>query len=143
MDALKSYLNQCLKDNDPSAKFSGTRVQQLMDEFGPAMHTHLKNEVPHLASLKKYPNIDMATIKKATEKDSMDRSSTIYDLPMLWYNLDVDFEDGRWKDFPGLPAPVRWVMVNVLGWWRSNWWRFGSVDRNGKRVQLLALRDDY
>jgi hypothetical protein len=143
MDKLKIYLDECMTSRDPSHNFDGSRVLTLMDAFGPALHSHLSNEPPHLASLRQYPNIDMAAIKAATEKDSMDRTSPIYLLPMLWCNLDVEFEDGRWRDFPGLSAPLRWIMVNVFGWWRSNWWRFGSVGRDGRRVQLLALRDGY
>lgn len=143
MDELKKYLNECINAEEPSQLFDGTRVVATMDAFGPALHSHLSNEVPRLSSLRQYPNIDMAAIKAAAEKDSMDRTSPVYLLPMLWCNLDVEFEDGRWRDFPGLSAPLKWVMVNILGWWRSNWWRFGSVGKDGKRVQLLALRDEY
>jgi hypothetical protein len=114
-----------------------------MDQFGEALHTHLKNEPSHLASLSRYPAIDLNPIRKATKDDSMRRTSAVYLLPMLWFNHDVNFEDGQWKGFPGLPPVVKWVMVNVLRWWRSNWWRFGSVDRSGKLVTLLALQEGY
>lgn len=116
-----------------------------MDTFGQALHEHLKNEPPHLASLDQYSleKKDLARIRKAAEEDSMKRTSAVYLLPMLWYNHDVDYEDGLWRDFPGLPWIMKWIMVNIVGWWRSNWWRFGGVDRNGKLVTLLALRDDY
>jgi len=143
MDALKNYLDRCIGAKQPRGTFEGPRMVALMDEFGSALHSHLSNEPARLASLKEYPNIDMVAIKAKAEKDAMDRTSPVYLLPMLWCNLDSEFEDGYWKDFPGLSAPVRWVLVNVFGWWRSNWWRFGSVDKNGQRVQLLALRDDY
>jgi hypothetical protein len=143
MDALKEYLNESINAKDPSQAFDGARVIALMDAFGTALHSHLANEVAHLALLRQYPNIDMAAIKLATEKDSMNRTSPVYLLPMLWCNLDVEFEDGRWRDFPGLSALLKWIMVNIFGWWRSNWWRFGSVGSDGKRVQLLALREGY
>lgn len=143
MGEFAKYLDKCLKADDPSKAFDGKRVVALMNAFGPALHSHLSNEPRHLASLSKYPNIDTATIRAKTEKDTMDRTSPVYLLPMLWFNLDAEFEDGRWADFPGLSWPLKWVMVNLFGWWRSNWWRFGSVGRDGKRVQLLALREGY
>lgn len=140
---FKDYLESCTVAADPPAVFNGAHAVALLDSFGPALHSHLANEAAHLASLSKYPNIDLEPIQKATEKDAMDRTSAVFLLPMLWFNHDVDFEDGYWSGFPGLPAPMKWVMVNVFGWWRSNWWRFGSVDRNGKLIELLALREGY
>jgi hypothetical protein len=136
-------LDSCVSANNPTVAFSGTHLITLMDTFGPALQSHLAHEPVHLASLSKYPQIPTKDIKAAGQKDAMDTQSTIYMLPMLWYNLDVEFEDGYWHDFPGLSWQIKWVMVNVLGWWRSNWWRFGSAGRDGKMAPLLALRDGY
>jgi hypothetical protein len=143
LDKFKQYLEECAAAADPPALFDRNRALTIMDSFGEALHSHLRDEPPRLAALKVYSAIDLGPIRKATEKDSMDRTSPVYLLPILWFNHDVDFEDQHWRDFPGLPYPVKWVMVNIIGWWRSNWWRFGSVDRNGKLVPLLALRDGY
>lgn len=136
---FKSYLDTCA--NNPT-EFEGTHLVKIMDSFGHDLHSHLKKEPEKLASLSKYP-IDMKAISEKTARHSMNRTSAVHVLPILWFNLDTDFEDGKWKNFPEVPGPIKWVMINVLGWWRSNLWRFGSCGADGKAVPLLALRDSY
>lgn len=113
-----------------------------MDTLAPALATHLANEPPALASLATYA-IDMKDLSNRTTKHSMARTSVVNLLPMLWFNLDVEFENGKWQNFPPISAPVRWVMVNILGRWQARWWRFGSCDADGKRIELMALREGY
>ena len=104
---------------------------------------HLQHEPDKLASLLAYPSLDIKAVAKRVEEESMKRDSMVYVLPQLWYNLDADFEGGRWRDFPEVPAPVKWVLINVVGWWKSNWWRFGSSGADGKQRPLLALSETY
>ena len=113
-----------------------------MDNLAPALATYLANEPPALASLATYA-IDMKVLSDRTAKHSMARTSMVNPLPMLWFNHDVDFENGKWKNFPPVGGPVRWVMVNILGRWQARWWRFGSCGADGKRVELMALREGY
>ena len=114
-----------------------------MDGFADAFHEHLTHEPVKLAGLSVYPSLDMKSIADKTAQHSMQGTSMVYGLPQLWYNLDVDFEGGRWKSFPEVPAPVKWILINVVGWWRWNWWRFGSSDAKGRQKPLLALSDSY
>ncbi|ERF73168.1 hypothetical protein EPUS_03009 [Endocarpon pusillum Z07020] len=139
MANFKTYLTTCAA---APGSFRATNLHHVMDTFGPTLHQHLLHEPAKLASLAKYP-IDIRALSEKTAKYSMDRTSSVNLLPMLWFNLDLEFEDGKWKDFPPVSAPVRWVMVNVLGWWRAGWWRFGSCGADGRRVRLLALREEY
>ena len=113
-----------------------------MDTFAPALVTHLANEPPALASLSTYA-VDIKALSEKTAQHSMARTSSFNLLPMLWYNLDVEFEGGKWKNFPPVPTPMRWVLVNIFGWWQARWWRFGSCGTDGKRIELLALRKSY
>jgi hypothetical protein len=136
---FKSYLDACLAS--PS-KFSGAELVEILDSFGPTLHSHLSHEPPKLASLSQY-NIDMRSISEKTAQHSMQRTSTTDVLPLLWYNLDKEFENGKWVGFPEVPAPTKWVMINILGWWRGNWWRFGSSGADGVQRELLCLRKAY
>lgn len=136
---FKAYLTTCAA---APGSFSATNLLHLMDTFGPPLHQHLLHEPAKMASLAKYP-IDIRALSEKTAKHSIDHTSTVNLLPMLLFNLDLEFENGKWKDFPPVPAPMRWVMVNVIGWWRAGWWRFGSCGADGRRVRLLALRDEY
>jgi hypothetical protein len=114
----------------------------LLDSFASIFHSHLVSEPSRLAALSQY-DIDLKTIGDATTEHSLQKYSTTDVLPMLWYNLDTEFEGGKWASFPPLPAPVKWYMINILGWWRGNWWRFASCGANGVQRELLCLRKEY
>ena len=134
LSSLADYLNSCNKEPNT---FNASALISHLDELLPSLQTHLANEPPALASLAKY-DFDIRALADVTANHSMQSASIINLLPMLWFDLDVEFEDGMWKDFPSMASLVRWFMVNVLGWWR-----FGSYGADGKRVELLALREGY
>ncbi|KAH8689460.1 hypothetical protein BGW36DRAFT_433460 [Talaromyces proteolyticus] len=140
LDDFKAYISPCLAD---SSKFSGTEFVKVLDCFASEFHRHMSNEPLKLLSLSKY-SFDMKDIGDRTTQYALKRYSTTDVLPVLWYNLDTKFENGLWESFPPLPAPVKWSMVNILGWWRSNWWRFSSCNAQlVEREDLLCLRPDY
>ncbi|KAJ9296759.1 hypothetical protein DTO271G3_4958 [Paecilomyces variotii] len=139
LENLKTYIDTCLAT--PS-KYSGVELVKVLDSFGAALHSHLEHEPANLLALSKY-SFDMKALGDHTTQYGLQRYSTTDVLPILWYNLDTKFEDGKWESFPPLPAPVKWYMVNVLGWWRSNWWRFASCNASLVEKELLCLRRDY
>lgn len=140
LDEMKAYVDTCLA---LPSKYSGAEFVKIFDSFAPAFHSHLVREPLKLASLSKY-NFDMKTLGDQTTQYALQRYSTTDVLPILWYNLDTKFEGGKWESFPPLPAPIKWYMVNILGWWKSNWWRFSSCGANlVERDELLCLREDY
>ncbi|KAJ9259600.1 hypothetical protein DTO195F2_4944 [Paecilomyces variotii] len=139
LENLKTYIDTCLAT--PS-KYSGVELIKVLDSFGAALHSHLLHEPANLLALSKY-SFDMKALGDHTTQYGLQRYSTTDVLPVLWYNLDTKFEDGKWESFPPLPAPVKWYMVNVLGWWRGNWWRFASCSAGLVEKELLCLRQDY
>ncbi|KAK9328772.1 hypothetical protein V1520DRAFT_203095 [Lipomyces starkeyi] len=137
---MKSYIETGLAT--PS-KYDGDEFVKIFDSFAEAFHSHLTNEPLKLVSLASY-NFDMETTRDATTQHALQRYSTTDVLPILWYNLDTKYEGGIWEDFPPLPAPVKWGMVNVMGWWRSNWWCFSSCSSSlVEREELYCLRKEY
>ncbi|KAK9428120.1 hypothetical protein V1505DRAFT_358110 [Lipomyces doorenjongii] len=137
---MKSYIETRLAT--PS-KYNGDEFVKIFNSFAEAFHSHLTNEPLKLVSLASY-NFDMKAIGDATTQHALQRYSTTRVLPILWYNLDTKYEGGIWEDFPPLPAPVKWGMVNVMGWWRSNWWRFSSCSASlVEREELYCLRKEY
>lgn len=96
-----------------------------------------------MASLGQYGDFDPKPLAEATAKHSMKYMHLTNVLPMLWFNLDKEFEGGKWTDFPEMPGPVKWVMINVLGSWQRNWWRFGSSGSDGIQRELFCLSDEY
>jgi len=139
LEDFKTYLETCLIS--PS-EFSGSELVKILDSFASVLHSHLTQEPLRLAALSQY-EFDIKPIGDNTTEHSLQKYSTTDVLPILWYNLDTKFEGGKWESFPPLPAPVKWYMINILGWWRGNWWRFGSCGANGAERELLCLRKDY
>ncbi|OKL64117.1 hypothetical protein UA08_00145 [Talaromyces atroroseus] len=137
---IKAYLETSL--TSPASDFNGSNLIMILDCFAPAFHSHLTHEPARLASLSRY-DFDMKALGDHTTQHSLQRYSTTDILPVLWYNLDTTFENGKWESFPELPAAMKWYMINVLGWWRRSWWRFVSCGANGVERELLCLRDDY
>jgi hypothetical protein len=140
LDKMKAYVETCI--SSPS-NYSGAELVKICDSFSAAFHSHLTSEPLKLLSLSKY-DFDMKTLGDHTTQYALRRYSNTDVLPILWYNLDTKFEGGKWESFPQLPAPVKWTMVNILGWRRSNWWRFSSCGANlAERDELLCFRKDY
>ncbi|CAD6584880.1 MAG: hypothetical protein ASARMPRED_001942 [Alectoria sarmentosa] len=107
LSSLATYLRTCRAQ--PST-FDASTLLSIMDTFAPALVTHLANEPPALASLSTYA-FDIKALSEKTAQHSMARTSSSNLLPMLWYNLDVEFEGGKWKNFPPVPTPMRWNMI--------------------------------
>nr|ANM86612.1 hypothetical protein [Cladonia uncialis subsp. uncialis]AUW30808.1 hypothetical protein [Cladonia uncialis subsp. uncialis] len=110
LSSLATYLRACTAQ---PGSFESSALLAIMDTLAPALATHLANEPPALASLATYA-IDMKDLSDKTAKHSMARTSVVNLLPMLWFNLDVDFEDGKWNNFPPISGPVRWVLTWLL-----------------------------
>lgn len=88
---LKAYIDTCLAT--PS-KYSGVELIKVLDSFGAALHSHLLHEPANLLALSKF-SFDMKTLGDHTTQYGLQRYSTTDVLPVLWYNLDTKFEDGK------------------------------------------------
>lgn len=54
-------------------------------------------------------------------------------------NLDDHFENDIWVGkFPPDAGHVLAFLRNVAYWRHSDWWKFGSIDRNGNPQKLYA-----
>ncbi|KAJ4389221.1 hypothetical protein N0V93_006684 [Gnomoniopsis smithogilvyi] len=137
---LKDYIDNCLA---APASYSGTQLISILDSFGGTLATHLANEPPKLASLGQYGDYDPKPLAEQTANHSMKYMHMTDVLPILWYNLDKDFEGGRWADFPNMPGFMKWFMINVMGSWQARWWRFGSSGADGIQRELFCLTDHY
>ena len=59
----------------------------------------------------------------------------VADLRFFWFR----YEGGLWNNWPGIPAPVLWVLNNTVARWNGRWWRFASCDSSGQLKELPAL----
>lgn len=140
LQKFKDYVDSRLAD--PSS-YSGPELVSILDSFGEVLATHLAHEPPKMASLSQYGDFDPKPLSEQTANHSMKYMHVTNVLPMLWFNLDKEFEGGKWADFPAMPGPVKWVMINVLGSWQSKWWRFGSSGSDGVQRELFCLSKEY
>lgn len=132
-----SYLKSCT--TDPST-FSGTHLNFLIDTFAPTLITHLSEEIPTLLALSRFgctlPLLDMINLE--AQKSPLFISIT-GGTPFFFRNLDVEFEDGLWREWPPMPGVIWWVMQRTFVQWNSRWWRFASCDGDGRMRELDIL----
>lgn len=140
LKSFKDYVDLCLA-SEPT-QFAGTKLVEIMNSFGEVLAVHLAHEPPKLASLSQY-DFDIKPISEETATYSMKFMHPTNVLPILWFNLDKEFEDGRWKTFPDMPGVMKWAMINLAGSWQSRWWRFGSSGADGVQRDLLCLTEAY
>ncbi|KAG4417919.1 hypothetical protein IFR04_008973 [Cadophora malorum] len=135
--------------NLPSpSEFSGTMLLEIMDSFQKPFEAHMRSEVQtiaNLASHSKAPEVGSQK-EKATqaefdkrEGDKIREAGMTDVLPFFLFNFDSEYEDGLWKDWPPIPGPIRWMVMNVAKLVHPGWWKFASCDGTRRRKELYAL----
>lgn len=108
LDTYKEYLNSC---STKPETFLGKQLISIIDSFAPTLFTHLSDEIPTLLALSKFgsklPLLDM--INAESQRSPLHQSIT-KGTPFFLRNLDVEFGDGLWKEWPPIPAPVWWFL---------------------------------
>ncbi|KAH7165163.1 hypothetical protein EDB81DRAFT_865368 [Dactylonectria macrodidyma] len=127
---------------------SSERMLELMRAFQQPFEDHFRSEIDTIAALASHSNSpELGSKEYIASKARFDKwgqssvlTGGVTDVAMfLLFNLDRDFEDGLWKNWPEVPGPVRWVGSRVVGRWHGGWWKFASCDADGKRKELYAL----
>jgi hypothetical protein len=121
-----------------------------MSSFQAPFVQHFHHEITTIASFSSLPSAPApdspastaaAAVFKAWGKKTVTKAGTFDVVPFFLMNLDVEYEDGMWKDWPPMPAPVRWGLVNVAGAAHWGWWKFASCGADGRRRELYAVGD--
>lgn len=126
---------------------SAQRLLAILDALHGPLESHFNDEVARIASLAAHPGSPaagsaeeraaVARFEKWGQKSLMEPGVADV-LVFFLLNMDRAHEDGRWRDWPPMPAPVRWAMVNIAGQWHRSWWKFASCDATGQRRELYA-----
>lgn len=120
-----------------------------MDSFRSAFENHLHHEIDVMSAMAAHPYAPARdTLKGSLASDMLKRwgKQTVMRagfadvVPFFLLNTDRAFEHGSWVRWPRMPEPVRWVLVNVVGAWHGERWRFASCDAAGLPRALYALR---
>ncbi|OAK95576.1 hypothetical protein IQ06DRAFT_231762 [Phaeosphaeriaceae sp. SRC1lsM3a] len=146
LSAYESYLT----DLPSAASFDGQKLVAIMSSFQDAISHHFHHEITTIASFAELSNApkpssreadEAAAVFKAWGKKTVTKAGTFDVVPFFLMNLDATYEDGMWANWPPMPAPVRWGLVNVAGSVHWGWWKFASCDGGGKPRGLFALED--
>ncbi|KAJ3546925.1 hypothetical protein NM208_g1769 [Fusarium decemcellulare] len=120
VDVFCQYLYE-LKD---PLHLSAGRMLLMMDDFKVPFEKHFRSEIDAIAALASHPKTPKQGSKEYdAAKANFDQwgegaivRGGITDVVMFFlFNLDRDFEDGLWRDWPEVPKPVRWVGSRVDG----------------------------
>lgn len=131
-----------------AAEFSGDALVKIMDKFQEPFETHFHSEIATIANLAAHPNApkpgspEEATASatfKSWGKSTVTKAGTLDVVPFFLLNLDGTTEDGMWANWPPIPAPIKWGLVNIAGAYHSRWWKFSSC-AGGRPRKLYALQ---
>jgi hypothetical protein len=136
---LKKYLDEVTAQ---PKTFDPKQLLQHLDSFAPTLHGHLVAEIPRLLSLSRFG--DKIPFTQIMAKEGNKTHITLSKTGGMIYfmrNLDVDYEDGLWKDWPPIPGPARLIVMKTLGNWNRRWWKWASCDESG-HLQALTVKSD-
>ncbi|KAH7403542.1 hypothetical protein BKA64DRAFT_453976 [Cadophora sp. MPI-SDFR-AT-0126] len=133
LTAFKEYLTTS-RANPKS--FSGSHLNNLISSFAPSLATHLADEIPSLLSLSRFgtalPLLQLINTQGAKSPLYLSKTGGV---PFFARNLDVEFEDGRWRDWP-MPWIAKWLIMKTVGRWNAGWWKWASCDESGRLRDL-------
>jgi hypothetical protein len=137
--AYKSYLTSTSKTPQ---KFSGVHLNTLIDAFAPTLFDHLTEEISSLVSLSRFGEnkLPLNSIWEPISRKAGSEVAMTGPLVFFFLNVDLDYEDGMWRNWPPIPGPVRFVLFRVLAWKNKGWWRFASCGYDGKMKKLYAAK---
>ncbi|KAI1766088.1 hypothetical protein GGR53DRAFT_488050 [Hypoxylon sp. FL1150] len=130
------------------AEFSGEALVKIMDAFQEPFEQHFHSEIRTIANLAAHPNAPKpgseeeaaaSATFKSWGKSTVTKAGTLDVVPFFLLNLDGTAEDAMWANWPPIPAPIKWGIVNIAGAYHSRWWKFSSC-AGGRPRQLYALQ---
>lgn len=157
LPALLEMHDYLVQGMDTPLDFEGEMLLELMAAFQKPFEHHFRSEIGTIAALANHPNAPKPGSPEETEAAALFRDwgkgtvrkAGLWDVvPFFLLNLDRStgekaFEEGKWANWPPMPAPVRWGLVNLAGAWNSGWWQFSSCDAAGQPQTLYALREGH
>ncbi|EGS18927.1 uncharacterized protein CTHT_0055400 [Thermochaetoides thermophila DSM 1495] len=143
---FESYLTSV--QTNPSS-FDGEELVRIMSTFQADFEHHFHSEVATIAAFADHPNAPKpdtpeneaaTTTFKTWGKSTVTKAGVMDVVPLFLMNLDKTVEEGMWTNWPPMPGPIRWGLVNLAGAVHYGWWKFASCDSNGKPQELWAYR---
>ncbi|KAL7625968.1 hypothetical protein AAE478_002737 [Parahypoxylon ruwenzoriense] len=147
LEGLAEFDRYAAAVTEQGRPFDGDELRRVMHTFQDAFATHFHSEIRTIAALAEHPNAprpgspeeaQASATFKSWGKSTVMKAGTLDVVPFFLLNLDGTAEDGRWQNWPPIPAPVKWGLVNIAGAWHARWWKFSSC-LGGRPRRLYAL----
>ena len=119
-----------------------------MAGFKEPFEKHFRAEIDTIANFANHPNAPVEGTPEAASaratfaswgKKTVTKAGVTDVVPFFLLNLDHNVEGGLWANWPPIPAPIKWGLINIAGSWHAGWWKFTSCDAAGQPRQLYAL----
>ncbi|KAA8635337.1 hypothetical protein SMACR_01557 [Sordaria macrospora] len=143
---FEKYLSGLKSPSD----FLGDELLRIMGTFQDSFSDHFHSEISTISKLSEHANapkegtpehMAAVTTFKTWGKATVTKAGVTDCVPFFLLNLDRTVEDGMWANWPPMPAPIKWGLVNIAGALHSGWWKFSSCDAAGEPKELWALRN--
>ncbi|KAK4451413.1 hypothetical protein QBC34DRAFT_55047 [Podospora aff. communis PSN243] len=131
------------------ADLSGEELLKIMKGFQAPFESHFHSEISTIAKLSDHPNTpkegtpEQAAASltfKSWGKSTVTKAGMVDVVPFFLLNLDRTVEDGMWANWPPMPAPIKWGLINIAGSWHAGWWKFASCNAAGQPRELWAFQ---
>lgn len=132
------------------SEFSGPKLLEIMASFQDPFEQHMRSEIASISALSSHPATPKQGSKEeqdaqkafdAREGANLVKSGITDVLPFFLFNYDRGYEGGIWADWPPIPWPVRWAVINIAMVLHPSWWKFASCDSQRERRALYAVPD--
>ncbi|KAK4116151.1 hypothetical protein N656DRAFT_774352 [Canariomyces notabilis] len=142
---FEKYLTALKSPSD----FSGDELLRIMRGFQADFENHFHSEIATIAKFSEHPNAPKegtpenaaaAATFKAWGKSTVTKAGVTDVVPFFLLNLDRTAEGGMWANWPPMPAPIRWGLINLAGSIHYGWWKFASCNAAGQPQELWAFR---
>ena len=149
MPGIAKFEEYLLSLKSPS-EFSGAELLEIMATFQEPFDVHMRSEVTTIANLAHHARAPAEGSAKekstgaaidAREGRKLVMSGVTDVMPFFLFNFDSEYEDGLWANWPPIPAPVRWGIINVAKIRHPGWWKFASCNAARRRIPLYAVPD--
>ncbi|KAG9007408.1 hypothetical protein FRB94_001287 [Tulasnella sp. JGI-2019a] len=138
--AFKVFEELVTSIRDKGAPFVPDEFRTIIYAFMAPLVEHLKAEIETLRpeKVKHIPEKDMRKMEADTEKLAKKAGSLMTSLQFVTVN--GDFKYGRW--FPPVPAPIRWICMNITYPFNSDLWAFGSCTKKRIKPEFAAYEPE-
>ena len=137
---LQEYVEKTLTK---PASYRWATMRCIINDFAPALISHLHNEINFLLALEKFSSAGLKKAWLETEKVATkveDKTTLTEMFPLVLGCCDATYEGGN--NFPEVPKPLRHIIKHGFAKKHRGAWRFNPCDFMGQPRPLQMLPEN-